>query len=201
MEELRPIEEIKKEIAELPAERKALGDLSVNDIEVKLDKSKSYEEQAEDVVGAMATARAVSDERVAQELSDKKAEELKAKASQKVKQAVADDIKAETEKQEATRRLYEAVLETFGIKKHLPQWLMRIMVFIFTPIYIILSLAIGIPCGCAKTLIDNVDNIICRYEDAKDTSKTKIKITIWVLLVLIILAAAALITLKCLNKI
>lgn len=203
MEQLKTIEEIKKELSETanPVERKALGEISVNDIEMTLDKTKSYEEQAEDVVGAMATARAVSDEKVAQELSEKKAEELKAKASQKAKQAVTDDINAETEKQEATRKLYEAVLETFGVKKHLPQWLMRTMVFIFTPIYIILSLIIGIPCGCAKTIIDNVDNIICRYESAAQTSKPKIKVTIWVLLVLLILATAAVITLKCLNKI
>lgn len=205
MEELKTVAEIKAEIAagennNLPAE-KSIDEISVTDIKMQLDKTKSYEEQAEDVVGAMATARAVANEQVAQELSDRKAAELKAKASAKAKQAAAGEINAETDKQEAERKLYEAVLETFGIKKHLPKWLMQIMVFIFTPIYIVLSLIIGIPCGIVKTLIDNVDNIICRYESAEEKNKPKIKATVWVLFILIILAATAFVTLKCLNKI
>lgn len=205
MEELKPIAEIEKALTaeekNTTVEKKSLGAVSVDDIEFTLDKSKDFEKQAEDVVGAMATARAVSDEKVAKELSDKKADELRSKASAKAKQAETADINAETEKQEAERKLYEAVLETFGIKKHLPKWLMRVLVFIFTPIYILLSLLIGVPCGVVKTLIDNVDNIICRYESAAENSKPKIKITIWILLVLVILAAVGLIVLKCLGKI
>lgn len=206
MEKLKSIEEIKKEVEEaeasnnLPAE-KSIDDFSVTDIKMTLDTKKSYEDQAADVVGAMATARAVQDEKVAQELSDRKADELKARASQKAKKAAAEEINAETDKQEAERKLYEAVLETFGIKKHLPKWLMHIMVMIFTPVYVVLSLFIGVPCGCVKTIIDNIDNIICRYESADQTSKPKIKVTIIILFVVIILAAAALITLACLNKI
>ncbi|MGN0805361.1 MAG: hypothetical protein ACI4MS_08265 [Candidatus Coproplasma sp.] len=201
MEELKPIEEIEREITVPKDDKKSIANVSVNDIEFTLDKSKSYEEQAEDVVGAMATARAVADEKVAKDLAEKKAEELRSKASAKLKQAETDDINAETEKQEAERKLYEAVLETFGIKKHLPKWLMSALVVIFTPIYIILSLIIGVPCGIVKTVIDNVDNIICRYESAEEKSKPKIKITIWILLVLLILAAVGLVVLKCLGKI
>ncbi|MGN0805251.1 MAG: hypothetical protein ACI4MS_07700 [Candidatus Coproplasma sp.] len=202
MEELKPISEIEREIsAPKQDEKKSIANVNVNDIEFTLDKSKSYEKQAEDVVGAMATARAVSDEKVAKDLAEKKAEELRSKASAKAKQAETADINAETEKQEAERKLYEAVLETFGIRKHLPKWLMNSLVVIFTPIYIVLSLIIGVPCGIVKTVIDNVDNIICRYESADEKSKPKIKVTIWILLVLIILAAVGLIVLKCLGKI
>lgn len=204
MEELKPIEEIEKEInadPQLPAEKKAIGELSVNDIEFTLDKSQSYEKQAEDVVGAMATARAVSDEKVAQDLTEKKAEELRAKASTKAKQAATDDIKAETEKQKAERERYEAVLQTFGNNKHLPQWLLVLLVVIFSPIYIVLSLVIGVPCGAVKVLIDNIDNIICRYEDADAKSKPKIKVTIWILLGLVILAVVGFVILKGIGRI
>lgn len=197
MEELKPITEIEKSLVE----KKSINSVSVNDIEFSLDKSKDYEKQAEDVVGAMATARAVANEKVAEDLSAKKADELRSKASAKAKRAEAADITAETEKQEAERKLYEAVLETFGIKKHLPKWLMRTLVVIFTPIYVVLALIIGIPCGVIKTVIDNVDNIICRYESAGEASKPKIKVTIIILFVLLILAATGFVILKCLGKI
>jgi len=207
-EQIKPIEEIRELVkaeTELQPtsnkETKALGQVNMNDIRFTLDKSKSYEQQAEDVVGAMATAKAVSNETTTKDLADKKAEELKTKASQKLRKAQTDDIIAETEKQEASRSKNEAVLQTFGVNKHLPEWLLRIMVVLFSPIYIILTIIIGVPCGVVKVLIDNIDNILVRYESAKDTNRPKIKIAVWVILVLGVLATATFTILKCLNKI
>lgn len=173
------IKELEKEIEERKAaaqiveqETKSITDISVEDIKFKIDNSKSMEEQAEDIVGAMATAKAVQDEDTAQSLAEKKAEELKAKASAKEKKAQAAEFTAETQRQEAERSLYEAVLETFGIFKHLPKWLMKTLVLIFSPIYVALNLIIGVPCGIVKTLIINVDGIICRYEKADEKKQT-----------------------------
>ena len=194
------IAEIKKEEAK-PVERKGIGNLDVNDIELTIDRSKSFEQQAEDIVGAMATAEAVKDKQTAKDLAEKKAEELKAKASHKLKAAQTEDIKAETAKQEANRSKNEAVLQTFGINKHLPDWLLKIMVVLFSPIFIVLTIIIGVPCGVVKVLIDNIDNILVRYDTAKDTNKPKIKVTVWIILVLAILAAIGFIVLKCTGKI
>ena len=182
-------------------EKKTLSEVNVGDIEFTIDKSKSYEEQAEDVVGAMATAAAVSDKETADDLAEKKAEELKAKASKKLKAAQTDDINAETDKEEAERVRNEAVLQTFGITKHLPNWLLRIMVVIFSPIYILLTVIIGIPCGVIKVLIENIDNILVRYESTKTTYKPKIRVTVWIIFGIIILGGVSLVVFKCLNKI
>ena len=81
--------------------QKSIAQVGVDDIQLTLDKTRSLEEQASDVVGAMATARAVQDEDTAQSLADKKAAELKARAKAKVKQAEADETKATTDKEEA----------------------------------------------------------------------------------------------------
>ena len=43
-------------------ETKSLAEVNISDIEFKLDKTKSFEQQADDIVGAMAIAKAVSDE-------------------------------------------------------------------------------------------------------------------------------------------
>ena len=190
-----------KAVVAIDETKKAITDLSVSDIKMRIDENKSMEQQAEDIVGAMATAKAVQDEQTAKELTEKKSEELLAKAEAKKKQAQTAETKAEVEKQEANRSKNEAVLQTFGINKHLPDWLLKIMVVLFSPIYIVLTIGIGVPCGVVKVLIDNIDNILVRYENADDKNRPKIKVTVWVLLVLLVLGSIALIILNCLGKI
>lgn len=182
-------------------QEKSITDLSMDDVKFELDRSKSYDQQAEDVVNAMATARAVADEKVAKDLTEHKAEELRFKSEAKSKQAEADSVKAETSKQEAERLLYEGVLTTFGITKHLPQWLMKIMVTVLSPIYVLLTLLIGVPFGLVKTIIDNADNVLCRYENVDEKVKPKLKTTFVVLISLSVLAAVLLTALKIFDKI
>ena len=182
-------------------EEKSLSDVNLSDIKFSLDKSKSFEEQAEDVVNAIAIAKAVEDENVAKQLTDKKAEELKNKADTKAKKAEQENIQAETNLQKAKRDLYESVLQSFGIYKHLPTWLMVILVFILSPLYAALTFIIGTPCAVVKILIDNLDGIVCRYEESDKQSKPKLKVIFWIILGLVALGAICLTILKCLNKI
>lgn len=196
--------DIKREIerqATALVEMKSINEVGIGDVQIAIDKSKSYEEQVEDVVSAMATAHAVKDESTVKDITDKKAEELRAKASTKLKDAQTKDIDAETDRQEAERKKYEAVLSTFGITKHLPNWLLRIMVFLFSPIFIALTIVIGVPCGIVKVLIDNVDNILVRYENAETANKPKIKVTVWVIFVLAVLIGVSIVVLKIFDKI
>lgn len=193
MQDLVSMDELRK-VAE--SERKSITDLSAQDIKMSIDPTKSVAEQAEDVVSAIATARAVSSAETANEITDNKAKELRVKAQTKEKQAETESIRATTEHQKAERDRYEAVLETFGVFKHLPSWLMKILVFIFSPIYIAMNILIGVPCGFVKVLIANVDCIFTRYDDADDKRKPKIRITVWILLALIVLACVTVVLLS-----
>ena len=176
---------------------KPIDQISVSDIKMKIDAEKDVEEQAKDVVGAVATVSAIQDEGVRKDITTKKAEELIHEAETKANVAKEAAINAETEVQKAQRTLYEAVLNTFGIYKHLPRGLMRVLVYIFSPLYVALSLIIGVPCGIVKVIIDNLDGIICRYEETKDGTKAKMKVVLWVLLGLMVVAAICLTTLAC----
>ena len=179
--------------------KKSIDKISVGDIKIKLDDKKSIESQAEDVVGAMVTASAIKDEKVKETLTNKKAEELVNRAEEKASKAKTQSINAETELQKAERDLYEAVLNTFGIYKHLPRGLMKTLVWIFSPLFVIISLLIGIPCGFVKIIIDNLDGIICRYDKTGDGVKPKIKIVFWVILGLLVVGAICLTVLACLH--
>ena len=207
MENHNELEQIKSEIENKKLElalqeeekKKSIDKISVADIKIKLDDNKSIESQAEDVVGAMVTASAITDENIKSALTDKKAEELVNKANEKATKAKKVAIDAETELQKAERDLYEAVLNTFGIYKHLPRGLMKTLVWIFSPLYTIISLLIGIPCGFCKILIDNLDGIVCRYDKTGDVVKPKIKTIFWIVFALIIVGSICLTVLACLH--
>lgn len=201
--ELAKIKEkkIEREVALSHENEKALTDVKLEDIKFKLNTNQSLEGQAEDVAGALSIAGALKNEDTAEELISKKSEELVNKAKAKASDAQKRAIEAETEVQKAERDLYEAVLNTFGIYKHLPRWLMKCMVFILSPLYTIIGLLIGIPCGFVKIMIDNLDGIVCRYEKTANGTKPKIKVIFWILLAVTALGAICLTVLKCLNKI
>lgn len=175
---------------------KSITDLSVSDIKIHLDEKKSIEQQAEDIVGAMATAKAVQDKQTAKQLTEKKSEELIAKADAKKKQAEAESIRAETDKQIERRKLYEAVLEHFAVKKHLPVWLMIILTAVLSPLYIIMVIAIGSPFALGKTIMDGLDSLVCRYEAVDEKCKPRVRKSIWVLLIILGISAVCLTILK-----
>lgn len=192
------IEEKKLELAIKEKDSfKSIDKISVSDIKMKIDNDKDVEAQAKDVVGALATVSAIQDEGVRKEITDKKAEELVHEAEKKANEAKEQAINAETEVQKAQRNLYEAVLNTFGIYKHLPRGLMKILVWIFSPIYVALSLIIGLPCGFVKVLIDNLDGIVCRYEKTEDGVKPKLKVIFWIIFALAVVASICLTVLAC----
>lgn len=194
------IENKKLELAIQDEEKKkSIDKISVSDIKIKLDDKKSIESQAEDVVGAMVTASAINDNKVKEALTNKKAEELVNRAEEKASKAKTQSINAETELQKAERDLYEAVLNTFGIYKHLPRGLMKTLVWIFSPLFVVISLIIGIPCGFVKIIIDNLDGIICRYDKTGDGVKPKIKVVFWIILALLVVGAICLTVLACLH--
>lgn len=194
------IENKKLELALQEEEKKkSINEISVSDIKIKLDDKKSIESQAEDVVGAMVTASAINDNKVKEALTNKKAEELVNRAEEKASKAKTQSINAETELQKAERDLYEAVLNTFGIYKHLPRGLMKTLVWIFSPLFVVISLLIGIPCGFVKIIIDNLDGIICRYDKTGDGVKPKIKVIFWIILGLLVVGAICLTVLACLH--
>lgn len=196
----KDIENKKLELALKEEERnKSIDQITVSDIKVKLDSSKSVESQAEDVVGAMTTANAIKDSAIATSLTNKKAEELVNKAEEKATKAKKQAIDAETELQKAERDLYESVLNTFGIYKHLPRGLMKFLVWMFSPLYILLTFIIGLPCGFCKVMIDNLDGIVCRYTKTEDGVKPKIRTIFWILFALTVLAAICLTVLACMH--
>lgn len=174
---------------------KSIADVTLKDVHFKLNTDKTYEEQAEDVVGVMATVKAVEDKGTVDALATAKQSELIDKQYTKVKQAKKQSIEAETEIQKAEWDTYKVLFDTFNINSHLPKWLQKIVVSILTPFYLVFVLAIKVPCGFVRMLIDGIDGIICRYERADERTRPRIKVTVWIIFALVVASVVVLGTL------
>lgn len=199
-------EEIKEEVVEeaednalvvQDSQKIALKDYTLDKITTHIDQTRSYQEQIEDFAEAQASVAALQDDGTQDVLMQAKKSEFIDKANVKAKQAQEQVIQAETDIQKAKREKYQLLFDTFGVSDHIPDWLLKILMVIFAPFYVLYVVLIGIPTGFVRFLIDCVDGILVRYDKADNGRKPKIKITVWILLTLIVVAAICLTVLKC----
>ncbi len=125
-----------------------------------LDETKSYSEQAKDLVGVMATQKAINDDTLVSDVTDKKKEELKANASANLKQEQAKAKNADKTLQEANYGVYEGVATYAGIKKPLPQTMQKVLFIILSIFQIIVLICVGVPTSIINIIADCVDSII-----------------------------------------
>ena len=189
--EMIDFDKMEREQAEAEAKEKAIqvadttdkpiADVSLKDVKFKLNTNQTYEEQAKDVVNAMATAKAVEDEATVQALAKGKQDELIGEQQAKITKTKKDLKDSETELQKSEFDSNKTLFDTFNIVSHLPKWLQMIVVPLLTPFYLIGVLVIKVPCGFVRMLIDGIDGIICRYEKADERTRPRIKVAVWVI--------------------
>ena len=185
-------QEQEKAVALTDMTDKSIADVSLSDIHFKLNTTQSYEEQAKDVVNAMATAKAVKDQNTVDTLAKGKQDELIGEQQAKIKKTQKDLKDSETELQKAEFDSNKTLFDTFNIVSHLPKWLQMIVVPLLTPFYLVGVLVIKVPCGFVRMLIDGVDGIICRYEKADERTRPRIKVTVWIIFGLAVAGAITL---------
>lgn len=178
---------------------KAITDINLSDVKVKIDTTKSAGEQTKEVIDFAATVSAAQDQDTLKKISDAKKAEIVREAEVKAKEASVKSTHADTEVQKAKREKFEILFETFGVTKHIPDWLLKVLMCIFAPFYILFVIIIGIPTGFIRFLIDCTDGILIRYDNTEEKRRPKIKVTVWVILSLIVVAAICLTTLACMH--
>ena len=163
------------------------------------DSDQSVSEQIAEAAEVGATVEAVKDESVRGQMASAKGEQLVETVKAKAADARAERVKAETEEQRAKREQNEAMLGIFNADKHYPEWFRKIVIIMFTPFYIILLLAIGVPTGILRFTLDCIDGLLVRYEKVDDNRKPKVRVTCWVLMAIAIIAIILFPLLKYLN--
>lgn len=141
----------------------------------ELNKDKSFSEQAKDFVGAVATQEAISDEKLRKKVVEHKKEELESRAEAEKKKEQAQNKKAEEELQKATFGVYQGIAELIGLKKPLPEKMLRRLMFFVQPIVGLFVLLIGIPTAIIGAIMDGINTIAEKFSTFAETTQNIIK--------------------------
>ncbi|MBQ0099677.1 MAG: hypothetical protein KBS91_03935 [Firmicutes bacterium] len=140
-------------------------------IKYEIDKNKSYGEQAKDLVDVLATQKAVQDEELVNDITDKKKEELKESATANLKSEQANNEKAEQTLSQARYGTYEGVATYAGIKKALPQKMQNILFFILSIFQTFVLILFGVPTSIITIIIDCFDGIVAKLSSVAKSAR------------------------------
>lgn len=155
MDDIKEIRAVVKKNEEQPS----IIDTEVPKLKVELDKDKTYTEQAKDLVGVMATQKAIEDEDLVKDITEAKKEELRTGADANLKEEQAKAKTAEKTLQEANYGVYEGVATYAGVKKPLPKGMQRVLFSILSFFQIVVLILVGTPTSIINILADCVDGI------------------------------------------
>ena len=158
-------------------------------IKVELDKSKTVKEQAQDLVELAATMKAVEDDSLVSDITGLKKEELKQNAETSLKQEHIKSKESEKKLQEASYGVYEGIADLIGLKKPLPNKMLKVLMFILMPLLICYYSVMGLITGIINVTMDCVNSVVVRFAEFTKPAK---KIILF-LLVLFLCGSVALI--------
>ena len=141
-------------------ENNSVSDSAPAQIKFDIDHKKSYSEQAKDIVGLNATAKAISDEHLAKDVTDRKKAEILNYADANLKKEEAENKKADIQLQEANYGVHSGVAAYAGIKKPLPQKMQNVLFAILSAVQTVLLILFGIPVSIINIIADGVDSVV-----------------------------------------
>lgn len=160
-----------KEESKALAEVKEPKDIPVPQLQFEVDHKKSYTEQAKDVVGVMATQKAIEDEDLVKDITETKKEELKANANANLNEEQAKAKDSEKNLQAANYGVYEGVATYAGIKKPLPQKMQKVLFGIMSGFQVFFLILIGVPTSVFNIVADCVDSMVKKLSAIAKSAK------------------------------
>lgn len=161
--------------------------VKVPTLQFELDKSKSFNEQAKDVVGAMATAKAIQDEKLVKNVTEAKKDELASKAAADAKTEKAKTKDAEKKLQESTFGIYEGVASYIGLKRALPERMLKGLMLVMQPVLGVCIFVIGLPIGILAIIMDGINVLADKFAAISENAKRIVKAIWWIAIIVIAL--------------
>ena len=159
--------------------------VKVPTLQFEVDTSKTFSEQAKDVVGAMATAKAIQDEKLVKNVTEAKKDELSSRAEAEAKSEKAKTKDAEKKLQESTFGIYEGVASYIGLKRALPERMLKILMLFIQPIVGIFITVIGLPISIIAICMDGINVLAEKFAAISENAKRIVKALWWIALVVI----------------
>lgn len=135
------------------------------------DTTKSLNEQAKDYVSFVATEKAVEDNNLVDEITDKRKQELKLNADKSLKNEKAESKKADVEIQKADFENYQGVATYAGIKKPLPNKMQKCLFTTLAFFQMLLLIVISIPTSIINILADSIDSIVSKLSSIAKSAR------------------------------
>lgn len=161
--------------------------VKVPTLNFELDKTKSFNDQAKDIVGAMATAKAIEDEKLVKNVTAAKKDELTSKAEADAKTEKAKNKDAEKKLQESTFGIYEGVASYIGLKRALPEKMLKLLMAFIQPMLGLFIFAIGLPIGIIAIMMDGINVLAEKFAQISENAKRIVKALWWIALITIAL--------------
>jgi hypothetical protein len=130
----------------------------------KSDESKTFNEQAKEMVGALATKEAIEDESLRKDITETKKKELKSSAEKELK-------KEQENLQEAEYGVYKGIASYAGVKKPLPQRYQKILFTLYMILLFPFQLLVGTVFCVVNFFADCVDNFITKLGSIAKNAK------------------------------
>lgn len=141
------------------------NEIKTENLQFEVDKSKSFNEQAKDIVGAIATKQAIEDTNLQKEITDTKKKELKNSAEKELK-------KEQEELQEAEYGVYKGIASYAGIKKPLPQKYQKILFSMYMILLFPFQLTVGSIFCVVNFFADCADSFFEKLSSITKSAKT-----------------------------
>lgn len=140
-------------------------------VDIEQYAASSFAEKAKDFVGVVATQKAVQDEQLVEDITEKKKEELKENATASLKKEQAESKSAETLLQRSLYGVYEGVATYAGIKKPLPQKMQKALFTILATLQTVALIFFGVPTSLITITADCVDVIVKKLSSISKSAR------------------------------
>ena len=159
----------------------------VQQLDQTIDKSKSFVERAQDVATFLATKGALEDGELLDKITDIKKDELTETAKANFKKGQAQSRVAEKELQQSLFGIYEGLASYIGLKRDLPQSMLKVLMFFIQPILGLILLSTGLIVGVINVLLDGINSVAEKFKDLADTTKHVVKSLFLIAIVFVVL--------------
>lgn len=154
-----------------------------------IDKTKSFEEQAQDVATVISTKKALEDEGLVEKITDLKKEELTEAAKANYKKGQARNQEAEKDLQRSLFGVYEGLASYMGLKRDLPKRMLQVLMFFVQPVLGVLLLVSGLLVGTINILMDGVNSIAEKFATLSQITQRIVKSLMWIIIAAMVLIA------------
>ena len=152
----------------------------------KVDPNKALKEQVKEYIDTLATQKALANNELANEITEKKRQELSLSADTQLKAEQVQSKKAQVTIQEAQYGVFEGVAKYAGISHPLPTKMQQIVFCFLSVLQAIVLILFGTPISIINITIEQVDSVVNKLNSVAKSVRRIVLSSILIIFIAII---------------